>query len=100
VCSLTTSKLLDFDLCDKVGENYPSTYNHMGIGERHLTAMREKPRCISHDQYSILYIIKTNEDIVLSDVQLEIFNRTLNSLINGPLKSLTDFLGDLSGTTQ
>ena len=65
VCS-ATSKLLDFDLCDKVGNLYPSTYNYQNIEERHWDAKNGNPRCKSHDQYSILYVIKKS-DIILSE---------------------------------
>jgi len=50
VCS-SPSKLLDFDLCDKDGVPYPSTYNHEHIYERHPGARRNAPRLKHHDQY-------------------------------------------------
>ena len=54
------SKLLGFDLSDRVDVAYPSTYDHQDIKERHPNEKRDQPRCTSHDQYSIIQIIRTS----------------------------------------
>ena len=50
----------DFDLSDRVDVAYPSTYDHQDIKERHPNEKRNQPRCTSHDQYSIIHIIRTS----------------------------------------
>lgn len=64
------SNLLDFDLAGTVGENYPSTYNHEGIKECHPNAKSGNPRCRSHDQYSMIYVIRTSIDLQLHNVRM------------------------------
>ena len=51
-----SSKLIDFDLMDKVGVVYPDEYN-ADMPERHRNAQPNMPREIIHDRYSLIKVI-------------------------------------------
>ena len=58
ICSDGQSKVIDFDLAEKVGVPYPDGYNST-LRERHPDATAGSPRQICHDRYSLMYIIRT-----------------------------------------
>ena len=55
------SKLIDFDLTDKCGSNYPFGYNRNFL-ERHPLISAYSPRNICHDRYSLFCLVKQCED--------------------------------------
>jgi len=52
------TKLIDFDLTDKINTEYPRGYNN--FPERHPDAKELHPRLIVHDRYSLIYLIIAN----------------------------------------
>ena len=64
-----TAYIIDFDLVDKVGVPYPSTYNHSEIPERHLGAKAGLPRKKVHDRHSL--------SVLLSSVKLRLTSNQL-----------------------
>ena len=74
--------------------SYPDTYNHEGIEERHPNAQRGKPRCTSHDQYSIIYIIKHSDIPLMEEDQNEKLEDMEISLWKRWCGKLSDLLSD------
>lgn len=96
VCS-SPLKLFDFDLADEVGKPYLITYNHVGIDECHPDAKASKRRCKSHDQYSLLRIIRTSISDNSTIKQLDYLENKEKELIKVDqysLRELLDFFND------
>ena len=49
--------IIDFNLANKEGTFYPSTYNHNRIPERHPIALANRRRLKEHDLYSISFLL-------------------------------------------
>lgn len=62
ICLDGQSKLIDFDLAEKVGVPYPSGYNRC-FKERHPDAAEGLCRQICDDRFSLMYIISSQVGI-------------------------------------
>ncbi len=74
--------MIDFDRMhtDKEGTNYPGTYNHIGIVERHQDAMARLPRRKEHDRYALSVILEKcnfqGKDKIVSKLRNQEFELT------------------------
>lgn len=76
IVSENTVRFIDVDLAKKEGENYPSTYNHSQIPERHKDAQKNREMKKIHDRYALYQIINMSEE--LRNNEVEVVEQLLN----------------------